>query len=314
MQQYQLGEWLIAIDPLRGNVCRMEKNGMCVVEQSAPMFTLAVDGHSARNDQRQMHNIELYDEIGAKSTSMLEARLEGETLSLAIDLGEGFSLTSHWTPQADWLCMRMEIGYTGQEPRRLRWLNWRTETGCEALLSRAQPFCPGYTMNLAEPLDLNRPIGAYRHRELLARGLFGDHAPAYRPGFLGLYDPEEAYAVCTWHTSEMFPFYTESWSHAATLRREGRVHCARWMRAGDRQSLGDFYFGAAKGTRLACVKRFARAFQSYGWERREDVPARRALRICELYVGSKSGRTLFEDYDQVLARLPGNPRSRLQRH
>lgn len=303
MQPYQLGEWLIAIDPLRGNVCRMEKNGMRVVEQSAPMFTLAVDGHSARNDQRQMHNIELYDEIGAKSASMLEARLEGETLSLAIDLGEGFSLTSHWTPQADWLRMRMEIGYTGQEPRRLRWLNWRTETGCEALLSRAQPFCPGYTMNLAEPLDLNRPIGAYRHRELLARGLFGDHAPAYRPGFLGLYDPEEAYAVCTWHTSEMFPFYTESWSHAATLRRDGRVHCARWMRAGDRQSLGDFYFGAAKGTRLACVKRFARAFQSYGWERREDVPARRALRICELYVGSKSGRTLFEDYDQVLARL-----------
>ena len=71
-----------------------------------------------------MHNIELYDEIGAKSASMLEARLEGETLSLAIDLGEGFSLTSHWTPQADWLRMRMEIGYTGQEPRRLRWLSY----------------------------------------------------------------------------------------------------------------------------------------------------------------------------------------------
>ena len=56
MQQYQLGEWLIAIDPLRGNVCRMEKMGCASLSRARPCY-LAVDDSAKRPAANAQHRI-----------------------------------------------------------------------------------------------------------------------------------------------------------------------------------------------------------------------------------------------------------------
>ena len=156
--------------------------------------------------------------------------------------------------------------------------------------SRAPNPLPGYTMNLAEPLISTAPIGAYRHRELLAA--FRRPRPGIPPRFPGTIRPRRSVCrVYMAHQRNVPLLYRKLVARRHVGSRDGLVHCA-WMRAGDRQSLGTSMARQKKGRRLA--REALRAlFPSMADGQPGRCHPRRALRICELYVGSKSGRTLF---------------------
>ncbi|GHU74432.1 hypothetical protein AGMMS49992_15850 [Clostridia bacterium] len=302
VNEYQLDGWRIAYDAKSGSVLRVGKNGVAVTEQQAPLFTLVVDGFSTHNNQAQIHNVDLYDIIG-EDACLLRAENAENVLTLDVDMGRGFQLFTRWTPEGTRIRINAEIVYKGEGKRRLRWLNWCTNMLDAETLKQVEPFCPGYTMNRSEPYDFHRSVGSYRHAELLSHGLFGEHVPAYRPGILGVYDPSAQRAICSWYCSEIYPCYTPSWHHGETLTRDAQIHCERWMQKGDRQSLGDFYYGVVDGTRQECIEQIIASYQRYGWDRKDDYTEVRQLRVCEVFIGSKSERTLFRDYNELFDRM-----------
>lgn len=289
--------WTGVFDDETGNLTCLKKGNLIALDQTFPMLTLTVNGVSAHNDQQQMHNLEMCETVGANAA--LIGAEDGENGPVVtLNLGDGYRAECIYEFLDEWVRMRVRLSYTENEHSRLRWINW--DTGIPYVAGEL--FAPGYTPTRKEPFDLHRRIKDYRHSDVLTHDLFGEHVPAYRPGFLGAYLPEDSLCACTWFVSEMFPCFTPALTHSDLLVRHAEIHCARRMKKGDTQTVGDFFFTVMEGSRTDCIRRLTASYKPYGWaQNRKNSDD---IRIMELHLGVKSDRKLFDNFTQVRQALP----------
>lgn len=293
--------WMFEYDDQTGKVMHIQKENFAPVARRVGI-TFELNGVSVHNDQLQMFNLAGCDTMG-EQTKLIDVKRTDDAMELTLAIGADWRLAQTYTFAQDWVKMSAALTYQGEGRQRLRNAVLDVTTGGDPQTETV--FAPGYTLTQNEAFDLNKPIAKYREREILAHGLFGDSSPAYRPGMIGAHSAENKQTVCTWWDNEtMLSYPAGLCGEEDGLRRHSRIPMPRFMQKGDVQRFGAFYFGAFAGSRLDAVHGSMASFADKNWDKAADYKALRQLRIMEIHIGSKAGRTVFETYDEIIEKLP----------
>jgi len=301
----------IGYDASTGELKSMGWNGRQELTFSLPLIQFDTDGESGPNNDGQMVRVQGTNRIGAEDGCLLSAFFTpGEadedavlTLNRTIDREWEMSLTFR-IGRSD-VALRVALRNKGTTDRVVRSLKWTLGGMGRNRLRDCEILMPGYAPEVELPYLPRRPMDDYPNpMQFATEGAtpYGADEPGNRSGIMGIYDAKERVALLTWWVSDTFPMKSRLLRIDDQVTRESTVYCPCRLAPEESVEIGTFYFGRFVGDRVDAVKQAASSFAPYRYAG-EPIQDRRGLSICEIQVGEKMARTVFESYHDVIQRL-----------
>lgn len=295
MTMYSCADWSAALNE-RGEVC------LSHCGRTLKTHVVAVkNGVSVHNTQQQMFDLRLTERAG-DCAAPVSVFAKADELTLCTELGDGFSAEYRLTGGGPLLEMTVNLRYDGEKAQRLRYLEWIVEGAPREDYPRLELFGPGTIPCPDEPIDLHRRLDCWKSENIIAH-IATSAAPYNSSGVMGSYDVQKGVAEASWFISDMFACTTDGLYRRDFLTRVSKITCPRMMKPGDKESVGRFIFMIDDCAREEAVSHVAQSFATAGWDKDNDEKALRALNLLEIYIGAKSGRTMFESFDEVVEKL-----------
>lgn len=295
MTMYSCADWSAALNE-SGELC-LSRCGRTLKTH----VTAVKNGVSVHNTQQQMFDLRLTERAGDQAVPAAVSR-EGDALTLCTDLGDGFSAEYRLTGSGCLLEMSVRLRYDGEKEQRLRYAEWIVEGAPREEYAHLELFGPGTMPCPDEPIDLHRRLDCWKSENIIAH-IATNAAPYNSSGVMGAYDADAGAVEASWFISDMFACATDGLYRRDALTRVSKITCPRMMKKGDEETLGRFVFMLDVCSRGEAVSHVAESFAAAGWDKDNDMNALRALNLLEIYIGAKSGRTMFESFDEVTERL-----------
>ena len=213
-------------------------------------------------------------------------------------------ITQNWEllPKEKWVEAKVTITNHSERTRRLRQLYWNTEGITKEKYCDYELFGPGLMPTKNEPYDLHRPIEKYRSRNLISHCHLIP-APFGETGIGGVHNPKNCKTEAVWFFSETFPSVLSGIEKRDRIVYNERIECPRWLRPGESQTIGSFFFSIMSGTRMDASQAFADCIREQSWSKGTDFDTQRCINILEINIGPKLYRTYFNNYLEVADRI-----------
>lgn len=270
-----------------------------------PFISLEVNGFNSANDAEQMtlvrdtsclgHPSEmLFDEVKAISP-------HDKIITIRTLIADSWELTTvyHYTDPN--LIIRLNVKSIDPNVTILRTI--RLQLGMSGNgIDGWELLMPGHIPELTMPIDLHKKLDAYDDDAVFGSRQMNE--PGNSSSIMGMHHSETNQGLLSWWISDTFPMRSRMIKKQGHLYRESIVYCPCEMRQGDTLSLGDLYIAGLQGKRQKVIEEAAVSFRTY--ERAESYinPEQEQLKICELHIGEKMGRKLFDHYGQIIEKLP----------
>ncbi|HZJ56618.1 MAG TPA: alpha-amylase family glycosyl hydrolase, partial [Clostridia bacterium] len=292
-------DWRLEWNPENGLPTSLTRRGKPGFTFPEPMMTFLIGGITPNNGRNQMYDVVGCDILGV-SPQLTEVKLEKEIVYINTAFGP-LHLKTGFEFKEDEVWLSFAVTNHSHRDIRLRSGVWRMSALNPMDFHRYSVIAPGYSPNMNEPYRVFKKIDEYREKEFIDLNCHGGAGtPGYRSGIIGVHG--EGVGLVNWYLNETFSCHIESFGvEDDAVRWVRKIYCPCDLKPGETLVLDGLRMGIIEGTRGDAIRSASGDFSRFAKTPAGDSTP---LRIMEICIGEKAGRSVFKGYDEVIKKLP----------
>ncbi len=301
----------IGYDERSGALVTIEWDGEAVFSFYTALLQYDLDGVSGPNNENQMTSAKADKRIGAQQVQLVSTDIAASEhngtaqFKLVRKHEDGWLEEQVFQILEEEISLQVKLINIGEQPRKLRAVKWITSGLGKQQLAGCEVLMPGYSPEPQHPYHLFKRLNEYPSpTQFASEGPtpYGADEPGNRSGIIGVFNAAKQSSSLTWWINDNLPMKSRLLRLEQEAARESTLYAPCNIAPGESIELGSFYFAHYLGNRLHSIKQAMNSFSAYRFAG-EQPPEPRSICIYEVQLGEKRKRSVFSNYEEVLAKL-----------